>query len=550
MVATRPQHVVPGAAEQRRVGLVVRVSTDRQARTEEGSLKNQLQRLRQHVQYKREVAGEDWSEAAVYELRAVSGKESMRSPEFERLFAEIRSGHVNTVLCTALDRICRSVKDFLNFFEFLNEHGVEFVCLKQHYDTTTPQGRLFVTIMMALAEFEREQTSERTRDATLARAERGLWNGGRLLGYDLDPDRKGYPVPNDAEAAAVDYAFDAYLELGSLVQTADAVNRRGYRTKSYTSRRGVHHPGREFALTSVQALLKNPAYIAKKVINRDARGREDLPPEERYRLVEAVWPPIVDLEKYERVQRLLASNSRTRTNGVKRARHTYAVSGLLHCGNCGTGMEGRSGTGRGGRKYFYYACRNADCPMRIVASEVEDAVLGRLGTLASDERLLADLVTETNRRLSRQAPVLRKRLRALERERDQVRGEADQLLSEWASLADSPTRGFLTDRLDGLATRRSDLERGIGEAQEALRGIEGTAVAEATVREALANAHRVYEHLRPHERKELMRLLLKSVEVGDRRMVLELYGTTERGAPRSETMSWLPDVDSNHEPSG
>jgi DNA invertase Pin-like site-specific DNA recombinase len=37
-------------------------------------------------------------------------------------------------------RLCRSVKDFLWFFEFINEHGVEFVCLKQQYDTTTPHG--------------------------------------------------------------------------------------------------------------------------------------------------------------------------------------------------------------------------------------------------------------------------------------------------------------------------------------------------------------------------------------------------------------------------
>jgi site-specific DNA recombinase len=158
----------------RRAGLVVRVSTDRQAITEEGSLKNQLQRLRQHIEYKTVACEEEWAEAEVYELKAISGKDSLRSAEFDRLFADIRSGRVNTVLCTALDRICRSVKDFLHFFEFLNEHGVEFVCLKQHYDTTTSQGKLFITIMMALAEFEREQTSERNREATAARAERGL----------------------------------------------------------------------------------------------------------------------------------------------------------------------------------------------------------------------------------------------------------------------------------------------------------------------------------------------------------------------------------------
>ena len=101
--------------------------------------------------------------------------------------------------------------------------------------------------MIALAEFEREQTSERTSEAAAARAERGLWNGGRLLGYDLDPDKKGSLVPNPEEALLVSFAFDTYLECGSLKNTAQALNRRGYRTKAYTStprqtppRQGIH----------------------------------------------------------------------------------------------------------------------------------------------------------------------------------------------------------------------------------------------------------------------------------------------------------------------
>lgn len=130
------------------------------------------------------------------------------------LFENIRTGRVNTVVCTALDRISRSVRDFLNFFEILSEYDVEFVCLKQNYDTTTPQGKLFTTIMMALAQFEREQTSDRTRDAALARAERGLWNGGQLLGYDLNPDKKGHLIPNAKERLVVNFGLDTYLECG------------------------------------------------------------------------------------------------------------------------------------------------------------------------------------------------------------------------------------------------------------------------------------------------------------------------------------------------
>ena len=65
----------------------------------------------------------------------------------------------------------------------------------------------------------------------------------------------------------------------------------------------------------------------------------------------------------------------------------------------------------------------------------------------------------------------------------------------------------------------------------------------------------VYEHLRPHERKELFKLLLRSVEVGERQIELEIYaGVPSPGGPgvkrRIGRLGWLPDVDSNHEPTG
>ena len=70
----------------KKAGLVMRVSTARQAQNDEGSLKNQLQRLRQHIEYKNTACGEKWTEAGIYELKGISGKDSMRSQEFERLF--------------------------------------------------------------------------------------------------------------------------------------------------------------------------------------------------------------------------------------------------------------------------------------------------------------------------------------------------------------------------------------------------------------------------------------------------------------------------------
>lgn len=325
MLARTGARVLSVVSPERAAGLVVRVSTDRQAQNEEGSLKNQLQRLRQHIEYKTTVAGEDWTEAAVYELKAISGKDSMRSAEFERLFADIRSGRINTIVCTSLDRICRSVRDFLHFFEVLSTHNVEFVCLKQNYDTTSPQGKLFVTIMMALAEFEREQTAERTKDAAQARSQRGLWNGGRVVGYDLDADRKVHLLPNPDEATLVNFAFDAYLDLGTIRDTADLMNRRGYRTKTYSSRRLIEHQAGEFSFTTLRHMLANVTYIGKKLITST----------DEQKLIDAVWPGIVDPEKFQRVQDMLALNARVNRSQAAPIRHTHTLSGgLLVCGRC------------------------------------------------------------------------------------------------------------------------------------------------------------------------------------------------------------------------
>jgi len=534
----------------KRAALITRVSTDRQARNVEGSLVNQIQRLRQHIEYKTGACGENWVEAGVYELKGISGKNSMRSKEFERLFADIAAGRVNTVLCTALDRICRSVKDFLWFFEFLHEHNAEFVCLKQNYDTTSSQGRLFVTMMMALAEFEREQTSERTRDAVAARSERGLWNGGRLLGYDTDPNKKSTLIPNPAEAAIINFAFDKYLECGSITETSDAMNGSGYRTKSYNSRRDVYHPGDKFYVSTVQYLLRNPAYAGKKEINKLSLHKKITGAKE-YRLVDAVWPAIVSPDKFENVQRLMAENGQTNRNAAEPVRHVYVLSqGILHCGRCGTVMDGRSGTGRLGIKYFYYVCPNKECGIRISADEIEVSVLNRIKYLASDGAILEKLTQETNIRLLKQKPELEKQKQGLRKTLEGVIGQANNLLEHWSGMDAQAGGGFVKEKLNNLAKRRTELETGITEVDEALRQITEQSVNAEAVKSALTNINEIYSQLKPFERRELIGLILKSAEVNEREIILEIYALGEQHlSPESVKHSekvrlqpiWLPD---------
>lgn len=163
----------------KRCGLYVRVSTDNQS-SPEGSLKSQMQRLEEEL-IRKSSAGDPWSATKRYVEEGYSGK-NMNRPKFKELLRDIRTGAIDTVVCTELSRISRSLKDFLAIIEYFNKFKVELIVIKQNIDTTTPIGKVIFTILVALSEFEREMTAHRTSENMLARARRGLWNGGQLFG--------------------------------------------------------------------------------------------------------------------------------------------------------------------------------------------------------------------------------------------------------------------------------------------------------------------------------------------------------------------------------
>jgi DNA invertase Pin-like site-specific DNA recombinase len=456
---------------------------------------------------------------------------------------DIESHRVNVVLCTELSRLSRSVSELAQFVEFLNEQGAQFVCLKQNYDTTTPQGRAFISIMTVLAQFEREMTAERTKDATAARSERGLHNGGNLYGYRADPPHKGYLLVDEAEAEVVRAAFASYLEVGSLAGTAEAMNARGCRTRTFTSRNAIAHPGHPWRLTLVQTMLKNVSYLGLKAITE---------PDGTVRVVEAVWPAIIDRDTFARVQALMAANGQHRTNQAKPIGHTNVLGGgLLGCGACGSPMEARSGIGRGKVAHYYYRCANKTCNMAVVASEIEGAILERLGVLAASPTVLEQLVAATNSR-QQQLPALGRQRRALRRELADVNGQADALLADWKDLTASDARSFITEKLAALATRRDGLETAVRDVDAAITHLQAARLDVLEIQRALIHINEIYACLVPLEQKELFRILVHRAEVSHDKIVLELHtealsaiaegpAISAMGAKRFESPGRLPE---------
>ena len=150
----------------------------------------------------------------------------------------------------------------------------------------------------------------------------------------------------------------------------------------------------------------------------------------------------------------------------------------------------------------------------------------------------------TNQRLSRRLPVLGKRRQALARKLEATKAEASCLMLDWSDSAPVEARAFVNDQLSGLAKRRDGLERGLAQLEADMAVVRGCTVTSEVVRAALARIDQVYGCLRPHERKELFRLLVRSVVVADREITLEIYPvtgsellaptTSQNGASRSK----------------
>lgn len=114
-------------------------------------------------------------------IEKISGKSKDR-PKLQEMMAFVREG--DTVIVESISRFARNVRDLLDLVEQLKEKKVDFVSKKENIDTTTPAGKLMLTVFGALAEFERESLLQRQREGIeIAKAE-GKYKGRKPIEID------------------------------------------------------------------------------------------------------------------------------------------------------------------------------------------------------------------------------------------------------------------------------------------------------------------------------------------------------------------------------
>lgn len=111
-------------------------------------------------------------------VEKVSGKD-MNRPELQRLLEFAREG--DTVYVKDFSRLARSTKDLLELVERFKEKNIHLVSLKESLDTSTATGKLMLTMIAAINEFERENILERQREGIALAKQRGAYKGRKAV---------------------------------------------------------------------------------------------------------------------------------------------------------------------------------------------------------------------------------------------------------------------------------------------------------------------------------------------------------------------------------
>ena len=428
---------------------------------------------------------------------------NMERPALQRLLADIDAGKVDCIVVYKVDRLSRSLIDFSKIMDVLERNHVSFVSVTQQFNTSTSMGRLMLNVLLSFAQFEREIISERTRDKIAAARRKGKWVGGRpILGYDIVSNANGGRVAvNEDEAAQVRQVFDLYLHHHSLIPTVRELDRRGWRAKQWTTRKGHVQGGRRYTKEALYRLLTNIAYIGKVRYHEEVYAAEH--------------PAIVSEALWHRVQDALRHNGRNggTNSGVTRNKYGALLKGLLHCKPCGCGMM-HTYTTKGNRRYRYYVCMNAqkrgweNCPTKSVpAAEIERFVVDRIRAVGQDDQVLARAMEQARKQSREGLDELQGERRRLERELAQHGAEVRKLMDQAGMPGESPTAARLAD----LQERIRVAEQRATEVREQIITLGEKVVDEKELARALSIFDPVWNSLSPGEQARVMHLLVERV---------------------------------------
>ncbi|WP_168196578.1 recombinase family protein [Bdellovibrio sp. ZAP7] len=501
--------------KQLNIGAYIRVSTDRQVQVFEGSLDTQKYRMLEFVNA-RNRDQKSWGEIVEFYVDEGLSAGTDRRPQYQKMMADVRSGKINLILVADISRLSRSVHDFSVLLRELENHNASYLSMKEQFDTTTPAGRLMINMVVNMAQFEREQTSERVAINCNSRAMRGFVNGARpVLGFSRHPDKSGVLVINDMDAKKIRKIFEIFLEEGTIGKTLPIIESLKILPRSSKNVERVSISPR-WNYSAVRDILTNPAYVGLKEVNKKNKGAdpETLKPWQHYQVVKASWDGIIEKAVFDQVQEVLQQNALLERRKMEEAeRRVFLLSGILRCGECGRTLSGQSAHGeKAVHRYYSHSYKRgseSSCSLkRIRADEIEDVVISyltnvvsRAGYMSGIEENLKSAVNMTPASYSEQIGNVKNALSEVE-----IEIKATFKLQMKTSLGDEAA-SLAVQHLEELGQKKKQL----GTLLAKLKDQEGTVVDTDSVMNAIKNRVADFKKGFPKANAFLKRRLLRKV---------------------------------------
>ena len=279
------------------VGIYIRVSTEEQAR-DGFSISAQREKLKAYC------VAQDWDSFKFYVDEGVSAKDTNR-PQLNILLNHIKQGLITTVLVYRLDRLTRSVMDLYKLLDTFDQYNCAFKSATEVYDTSTAMGRMFITIVAALAQWERENLGERVRMGQLEKARQGEYSAKAPFGFDKNDHSR--LVINEKESKVV-------LDMVKKVEEGYSIRQLAERLDSYVK----PIRGYKWHIRTILDILSNNALYGA------IRWSDEI--------IEGTHQGIITKDRFMKLQKILVS----RQNIKKRQTQSVFIYQMkLICPNCG-----------------------------------------------------------------------------------------------------------------------------------------------------------------------------------------------------------------------
>lgn len=339
-----------------KAALYLRYSSDRQS---EQSIEGQL---RDCIAY---CLQQDYRITVIYVDRSVSAKSADKRTEFLRMISDSEKRHFDFVIVWKLDRFARNRNDSAIYKMRLKRNGIRIVSVTENI-SDNPEGIILESVLEGMAEFYSAELSQKISRGMRESALKCNSIGGQVpLGYKIE-DHKF--VVDPVGAAIVRKAFELYAQGWTVADICREFNLRGYRTSKNA----------EFNRNSFKSMLRNKRYIGVY----------------KYRDIEIEdgFPAIVDKDLFREVQLRLAKNGEAPARG--KAKVEYLLSGKLFCGHCGEPMNGDCGTGKSGKRHYYYSCRGRKIRGNCLKKSLRKEVIEEWVVRDAYELLTKELIEE------------------------------------------------------------------------------------------------------------------------------------------------------------